>query len=147
MSTGDPARQQDPYRSYGQRTGWYGWIAFAGIMMIVLGTFHAIIGLIGLFQEDYFFVGESKLMVQVDYTAWGVVHLVLGIVIVFAGFALTRGATWARIVAVVVAVLSAIVNLGFMSAYPLWSAIMIAVDILVIFAVVAHGDPESLETY
>jgi hypothetical protein len=147
MSTGDPVRQQDPWRSETPRTGWYGWIVFAGIMMFVLGAFHGIIGLVGLFESDYFYVGESELMVEVDYSAWGWTHLLLGILIACAGVAVTRGATWARIVAVVVAVLSAITNLAFMSAYPLWSAIMIAVDILVIYAVTAHGDPQSLDGY
>ena len=113
MSTGEPAGGQDPWRTEQERTGWYGWIAFAGIMLIVLGLF----------------------------------HLILGIVTVFAGFALTRGATWARIVAVVVAVVSALTNVAFMSAYPIWSVIMIAINILVIFAVTAHGDRDSLEGY
>ena len=54
MSTGDPERQRDPYRTEAERTGWYGCIAFAGIMMCVLGLFHAIMGLVGLFEEDYF---------------------------------------------------------------------------------------------
>ena len=49
-----PVRQQTRIATESERTGWYGWIAFAGIMMIVLGIFHAIMGLVGLFQEDYF---------------------------------------------------------------------------------------------
>ena len=147
MSTGVPGRQQDPYRSETARTGWYGWIAFAGVMMFVLGAFHALVGLVGIFEEDYFLVANNRLMVTVDYTVWGWVHLGLGIVIAAAGIALTQGATWARIVAIVVAVISAITNLAFMSAYPLWSAIMIGVDFLVIYAVTAHGDRNSLEGY
>jgi hypothetical protein len=86
-------------------------------------------------------------MISVDYNAWGWVHLLLGVVAVFAGFALTRGATWARIVAVAVAVVSAVTNVAFMSAYPIWSVIMIAINILVIFAVTAHGDRDSIEGY
>ena len=74
-------------------------------------------------------------------------HLLLGIVVACAGVALTRGATWARIVAVVVAVISAIINLAFMSAYPMWSVIMITIDFLIIFAVTVHGDRNSLEGY
>jgi hypothetical protein len=147
MSTSDPVRQRDPYRKESERTGWYGWIAFAGIMMCVLGIFHAIVGLVGLFESDYFYVGESGLMVEVDYTAWGWVHLLLGILIACAGFALTSGATWARLVAVVVAVVSAVINLAFMSAYPIWSVIMITIDILIIYAVTVHGDRDSLEGY
>jgi hypothetical protein len=147
MSTGVPAGERDPYRKEAERTSWYGWIAFAGIMMIVLGIFHAIMGLVGLFEEDYYAVGDSGLMVSVDYTTWGWVHLILGLVIAGAGFALTQGATWARIVTIVVAVLSSITNLAFMEANPLWSVIMIAVAFFIIFAVTAHGDPNSLEGY
>jgi hypothetical protein len=147
MSAGDPAQQTDPWRTESERTGWYGWIVFAGIMMFVLGIFHAFIGLIGLFQEDYFLVGESKLMVSVDYSAWGWLHLILGLVVAGAGVALTRGETWARIVAVIVAVVSAITNVAFMSAYPILTVIMITVDFLIIFAVTVHGDRNSLEGY
>ena len=147
MSSGDPVRQRDPYRTETERTGWYGWVAFAGVMMCVLGIFHAMMGLVALFEEDYFAVGDSGLMVTVDYSAWGWTHLILGLVVVAAGVALTRGETWARIVAVVVAVVSAVTNLAFMSAYPIWSVIMITVDFLIIFAVTAHGDRNSLEGY
>ena len=86
-------------------------------------------------------------MLEVDYNGWGWVHLIFGVVVACAGFALTRGETWARIVAVVVAVLSSIVNLAFMSAYPIWSVIMITICFFVIYAVTVHGDRNSLEGY
>jgi hypothetical protein len=108
-------------------------------MMVMLGFFHAIAGLVALFKDDYFLVRTSGLVVNVDYTTWGWVHLILGIVVGLAGVALFAGAMWARIVAVILALCSAIINLAFTSAYPIWSAIMIAVDILVIYAVTAHG--------
>ena len=59
MSTGDAPRRPDPWRKETERTGWYGWIAFAGIMLIVLGIFHAMMGLLALFEEDYYAVGDS----------------------------------------------------------------------------------------
>src|ERR1044072_3184377 len=71
-----------------EMTGWVGWIAFAGVMMVLLGTFHAIQGLVALFQDEYFLVAKSGLTVHVDYTAWGWIHLILGIIIALAGFAL-----------------------------------------------------------
>ena len=100
-----------------------------------------------MFEEDYYPVGDSGLMVRSDYSGWGWMHLILGVVVACAGVALTRGETWARIVAVMVAVLSAIINLAFMSAYPIWSVIMITIDILMIYAVTVHGDRDSLEGY
>ncbi|MDX6237577.1 MAG: hypothetical protein QOG10_2392 [Kribbellaceae bacterium] len=122
-----------------QTTGWVGWIVFAGVMMLVLGMFHAFQGLIALFQKDYYLVAANGLTVHLDYTGWGWTHLIFGIVVVAAGAALLVGQMWARVVAVVLAVLSTVVNAGFLAAYPVWSAIMIAVDILVIWALTVHG--------
>jgi hypothetical protein len=120
-------------------SGWVGWIVFAGIMMVMLGTFHAIDGLIALFKDDYYLVTDNGLAVTVDYTVWGWVHLIAGIIVVAAGVALFAGKTWARVVAIIVALLSAILNITFLAAYPIWSTIMIAVDILVIWALTVHG--------
>ena len=122
-----------------EMTGWVGWIGFAAIMMMMLGTFHAIEGLIALFQDQYFLVGKSGLTVHVDYTTWGWIHIVGGVIVGAAGVALLTGKLWARAVAVAVAMVSAIVNIGFLSAYPVWSTIMIAFDVLVIWAVTVHG--------
>ena len=143
----DPAGGPDPYRTEGDRTGWYGWIAFAGIIMFILGAFHAMLGVLALVDNDYYQVGSSQLVLKVSYNTWGWIHLVLGVVIAAAGIALTRGAAWARIVAIAAVVLSALTNLAFLSAYPIMGAIMIGIDILVIYAVTAHGDPNSLEGY
>jgi hypothetical protein len=129
------------------RSGWYGWIVFAATIMLMLGIFHVITGLVALFEEDYFLVTKNGLVVSADFTAWGWTHLILGAVIAAAGSALLSGAMWARVVAVVVALLSSVVNLAFLSAYPLWSAIMIAVDVLVIYAVTAHGSAAANEAY
>jgi hypothetical protein len=126
-----------------RRSGWYGWVVFAGTMMIMLGAFHAIAGLVALFKDDYFLVTRSGLVVDADFTTWGWTHLLLGALVALAGGALLAGRTWARVVAVVVAMTSAVVNLAFLSAYPLWSGIMIAVDILIIYAVTTHGGAES----
>jgi hypothetical protein len=120
-------------------SGWVGWIVFAGIMMVMLGTFHIIDGLIALFQDEYFLVTNKGLTVHVDYTVWGWVHLIAGIIVVCAGVALFAGKTWARVVAIIVALVSAVLNIGFLSAYPIWSTIMIAVDVLIIWALTVHG--------
>jgi hypothetical protein len=122
-----------------QMSGWVGWIGFAGVMMVLLGMFHVIDGLVALFQDDYFLVTRSGLTVHLDYTAWGWVHLIGGIIVGGAGIALFAGKIWARSIGVVVALLSAVVNLGFLAAYPIWSTIMIAVDILIIWALTVHG--------
>ena len=122
-----------------EHTGWVGFVEFAGVMMVLLGLFHALQGLVALFQNDYFLVGTSRLLVHANYTAWGWTHLLIGVLIVVTGVSLVVGRLWARVVAVVLAVGSALVNAVFLAAYPFWSAIMIALDVLVIWAVTVHG--------
>ena len=120
-------------------TGWVGWISFAGVLMVLVGVFHIIDGLVALFEDDYFLVGRSGLVVNVDFTAWGWVHLIAGAVIVVAGCVVFTGKVWARAIGVLLAMASAIVNVGFLAAYPLWSATMITIDMLVIWALTVHG--------
>ena len=132
--------EQDRLATYGtEPTGWTGWIVFGGTIMIVLGTFHAFQGLVALFKDEYYLVSQKGLAINVDYTAWGWTHLILGIVVALAGAALMAGQMWARVIAVILVFLSAIVNVGFLAAYPIWSSMMIGLDILVMWAVIVHG--------
>jgi hypothetical protein len=124
---------------HGETTGWVGWVTFAGVMMLLLGIFHAIAGFVGIFKDDYYLVGKEGLLVSVDYTTWGWFHLIWGIVVILAGCGLLAGQMWARVVAVIMAMGSAVINVAFLSAYPIWSMIMITIDILVIWAVTVHG--------
>jgi hypothetical protein len=121
------------------QTGWVGWIVFGGTIMVLLGAFHAIQGLVALFDDEYFVVGQSGLVVSVDYTAWGWAHLILGLIVAGAGCGLLAGQMWARIVGVLVAMASAVVNLAFLAAFPIWSALMILFDVLIIWAITVHG--------
>ncbi len=122
-----------------EMTAWVGWIAFAGAMMVLLGIFHVVDGLVALFRNEIFLVGRSGLTIEVDYTTWGWVHLIGGVLIVLAGIGLFIGNIFARSLGVVLAMISAVVNLAFLPAYPVWSAIMIAVDLMVIWALTVHG--------
>ena len=83
-------------------SGWVGWIAFAGTMMLLLGSFHVIQGIIALVQDEYYLVGANGLTVQLDYTQWGWTHVILGVLVAAAGLALLVGQMWARVVAVLV---------------------------------------------
>lgn len=120
-------------------SGWVGWIAFAGVIMMMLGTFHAIQGLVALFNDEYYLVGSSGLVLELDYTAWGWVHLIAGAILVAAGLGVFGGQVWARIVGVATAMLSAIVNVAFLAAYPVWSLMMIALAVVLILALTVHG--------
>jgi hypothetical protein len=126
-------------------TGWVGWIVFASMMMILVGSFQAIVGLTALFKDDYYLVTSGGLVVAVDYTAWGWTHLALGVVAVAAGIGLLAGQTWARVVGIAFAMVSAIVNMAFIAAYPLWSVIVITLDVFVIYAIAVHGQELAAE--
>src|SRR3990167_853737 len=82
-----------------QPTGWIGWVFFASLMMMLVGGFQAINGLVALFKDDFYLVSEKSLLVF-DYSTWGWVHLIMGIVIFAAGVALMNGAAWARMVGI-----------------------------------------------
>ena len=119
-------------------TGWVGWGYFAGFMMMLLGALEAIAGLAGIFKDNFYVVTENHLLVW-NYKTWGWISLIMGIIIFMAGLELLRGAMWARIVAVFLAGLSLIANMGFLNAYPWWSALMIVIDVFVIYALTVHG--------
>ena len=122
-----------------QQSAWVVWVNFAGVLLIMLGAFHVIQGLVALFRDEVYVVRSSGLIINVDYTTWGWVHLALGAVAILAGICLLAGQMWARIVAVIVAFLSAINAVSFIQAEPVWSVIVIALDVIIIWAVVVHG--------
>ena len=119
-------------------TGWVGWVFFASLMMMLLGGFQAIVGLVAILKPEYYLVSEKALVVT-SYTAWGWVHVVLGVIIFLAGLAVMTGAVWARAIGVVLAGLSFFANLAFVNAYPVWSIIMMIVDAAIIYALTVHG--------
>jgi len=119
---------------------WTGWITFAGLMMMVIGSFHAMQGLVALFRDGYFLVGTDKLPVAIDWTTWGWIHLSLGVLVACAGAVVPTGRTWAQVVTVLFALVSAVVELAFLPAFPVWSGMMIALSVVVIWAVLVHGN-------
>jgi uncharacterized membrane-anchored protein YitT (DUF2179 family) len=100
---------------------------------------HIFQGLVALFNDDYYLVTKKGLTIHLDYTAWGWTYLIVGAILVAAGLGLYSGRMIARIVAVGVASFSMLVNFAFIASYPIWCAILIAVDVLVIYAITAHG--------
>jgi hypothetical protein len=120
-------------------SGWAtGFILFAGLMMIMVGIWQALEGLIGIFENE-FYVTTRNYLFQFDATTWGWIHLLLGLLVAFAGWGLLSGRTWARTVAIILAVLSAIANFLWLPYYPFWALLIIAVDVFVIWAIAAHG--------
>jgi hypothetical protein len=120
-------------------SGWaIGWTAFAGIMMIMMGIWWAISGLVAIFNDEFYVVTQNWIF-QFDVTTWGWIHLILGIVILASGFGLFSGAVWARIVGVIIAVVSGLIAFAWLPYYPIWAIIFIVISVGVIWALTVHG--------
>jgi hypothetical protein len=120
-----------------------GVVMFAAIMLMMGGGFQVLAGLAAIFENE-FFVVTPEYLYKFDATVWGWIHLLLGVVVGLAGWRLLSGQTWARVVGVTVAVLSAITNFLFIPYYPVWSLLVIAIDVLVIWALTVHGRAGAL---
>jgi hypothetical protein len=128
--------QQDPGSPL---SGWaVGGITFAATMMILIGVFQVIAGLVAIFDDDFYVVTQNYTF-DLDTSAWGWIHLLLGILLLLAGYGLYSGATWAAALAIVLAVLTAIENFFFIPYYPFWSILVIALCIWVIWALTRPG--------
>jgi hypothetical protein len=121
-----------------QRTGWTGWVVFAGVMMILGGILWAIVGLIALFNSDWVVFGKEAAL-WIDLSGWGWIHLILGLLMTLAGFLVIQGNMFGRTVAVILAMLSIIINFVWLPVYPIWSIVIITIDIFIIYAVMVHG--------
>lgn len=121
-----------------QVTGWVGWIYFAGFMMLITGILQMIAGLTALLNDKFYVVTEQNIL-AFNFTTWGWIHLLVGLIVMLAGTAVIAGSLWGRIVAVFLATLSIIANFAFISSYPIWSTIVIVIDVLIIYALTVHG--------
>jgi hypothetical protein len=115
-------------------SGWaIGGTVFAGTIMLLVGVFHAVAGLVALI-DDQFYVVARNYTFEFDVTGWGWIHLIAGIVVALGGVAVFSGATWARIIGIALAMLSAVANFFFIPYYPFWSILMIALAVWAIWA-------------
>jgi hypothetical protein len=117
-----------------EASGWaIGGTVFAGVIMLLVGVFHAIAGLVAIL-DDTFYVVAPNYTYELDVSSWGWIHLIAGVIVVLAGIYVFSGATWARVVGITLAVLSAIANFFFIPYYPFWSLLMIALAVFVIWS-------------
>jgi hypothetical protein len=123
-----------------------GWIGFAGIMLVIVGAIDFFQGLIALFEDEYFVVTGSGFLV-VDLTAWGWIMLIWGVLLMLAGVGLVGGQGWARWFAIVVVSVNFIAQLGFLgnSQYPLWSLTVMALNVIVLYALTARWSESTAE--
>jgi len=131
----------------GSISGWaIGFTFYASMMMLLLGSFHLIDGFAAVLNDE-FFVVRSGYDLSVDTTTWGWIHIFSGILLIFSGLAIMTGALWARIVAILLAGLSILANFWSIPYYPVWSIVMIAMGIGVIWALTTHGRDMASDSY
>ena len=115
-----------------------GWTWFAAVMMWLIGAGHVIAGLAAIINEDFYVIGRNYIF-EFDVTAWGWVHLVAGALVFTAGVYLLSGKVWARTIGVALAALSILGNFAWLPYYPVWSVLLIAAGVFVIWALTVHG--------
>jgi hypothetical protein len=135
--------QRGPGRVEEDVSGWaVGGIAFAGTVMVMIGTFQVLQGLVALFNDEFFVVTRNYTF-DLDVTAWGWIHLILGIVVLATGFGLFARSTWAGVTGIMICALSAISNFFFIPYYPIWALLLIGLNIWVIWALTRPGAIKS----
>ena len=133
----------DPQYSRGEPSGWVvSGIVFAACVLTLIGCFHAIAGLVAIIDDEFYVVARNYTF-NLDTSAWGWLHLLLGIALVITGWGLFSRSTWAGVVAIVLAMLSALATFFFIPYYPLWSTLMVALDVWVIWALTRPGAIEG----
>ena len=128
----DPSSRQEP-------SGWASaGVTFAGCILGLIGSFQLIAGLTAVLNDD-FFVRTENYTFDLDTSAWGWIHLLIGVLLIITAFGLFSRAEWAAVVAIVLAGLSALANFFFIPYYPVWSIVLIALDVWVIWALTRPG--------
>jgi hypothetical protein len=112
---------------------WAGWVIFAGVLLLMIGVFNVIEGLVAIFYDKRVLVTPERL-IAVDLTGWGWTLLIFGLVMVATGIGLLAAQTWARITAIVLVGLHAVVQVAWLGAYPIWSVLMVALDTVLLYA-------------
>jgi hypothetical protein len=121
-----------------------GWTAFAAITMVLIGIWWIFAGLIGLINHTFYATTRNYIF-KFSPTSWGWIHLITGIVVLLAGFALFTGAIWARTVGVIMAVWAMLVGFAWLPWYPIWAIIIITASFFVMWALTAHGRDIAME--
>jgi cytochrome c oxidase subunit IV len=126
-----------------QVSGWaIGGIAFAATIMVLIGVFQILAGLVAIFNDDFYVVTQNYTF-DLDVTVWGWIHLLVGIAVLATGFGLFSRRPWAGVAAIMLCMLSALVNFFFIPYYPIWSLLVIGLDIWVIWSVTRTGALDS----
>lgn len=121
------------------RTGWVGWIYFGGAVLLATGVVHIINGIMAFLRSSISMIAPSGTLVTVDLYGLGWSLLIGGVVLTAAGAGIFTGHAWARGLGMVLAVLSILGNVLVFMAFPAWSVLVIVLDLVVLYALGAHG--------
>ena len=145
MSAPDQAARRDnSYSSSppGHRARPAGWVVglslFAGVMMILTGVLNAMEGVVGIARNEVY-AATPRYIFAFDLTTWGWIHIILGIVVLAAGVGVLTGQLWGRVVGITIAVLTILANFAFIPYYPVWSLLIIALNVFVIWALCIYN--------
>ncbi|MDF6042255.1 hypothetical protein LRD69_08770 [Streptomyces sp. JH14] len=128
-----PGRRAGPPAGGGGNPWAAGGVMFAGVLLMVDGVMAVIKGIAGIASDDVY-ARIRNYTFKFDVTAWGWIHLVLGVVLLLIGWGILKGAGWARGLGIGLAALSMIVNFMWLPYEPIWAVISIAIDAFVIWA-------------
>jgi hypothetical protein len=129
----------------GSSRAWSGWIGFAGLTMLVIGTIDFFEGLIALIRKSYYVATPNQIVIF-DTTTWAWITMILGVLLVCVGYGLVSGASWARWTAIVLLIINLLEQLAWLgsSSYPLWTLTVIALEIVVLVALTVHWDDTAV---
>jgi hypothetical protein len=122
-----------------QATGWAAWVLFGGVVLLLLGVLHLGLGLLALFRPEVLVGSRAELALPMSLTTLAWIHLAVGAAAVPVGVGLVRGLRWARLLAVQLACVAAIVNFALVGVYPVWSILSVGLAVVVSYAVARHG--------
>ena len=139
----EKARMRAETRMVSERSDrWTGWVAFGGMMLLVIGSINIFQGVVAWVANEKVVVVADK-FVGVDFTSWGWILVLSGVLMIAVAFGLLLGMTWARIVGIVLVALHAVAQVAWLGAYPVWSLLMITLDTIVLFALTVRWSAAS----
>jgi hypothetical protein len=120
---------------------WAGWVAFAGLLMMIIGGLDFFQGLIAVIRDQYYVLGDNGALV-IDVSQWGWIMMIWGIVLALVGYGLVSAASWARWVAIFLVSVNFIAQLGYDggSGWTLWSLCVLALNVIVLYALIVRWD-------
>jgi len=117
-----------------------GWVTFAGVVMLVAGSYNALSGIAAITDDDTLASQATKVLYGIDLTAWGWLWLLAGALQLLAGILILRRYEWGMALGVVIAGFSALLTIFVIFIVPLWAITVLSLDVLVIYALLSRSD-------